>query len=131
MIKLEFNINKDLKFVMEITVKSSDTASSYGSGDLDVFATPAMTALMENAARNCVMHKLPDGFTTVGIDISVKHIRATPIGVKVRAEALLEKSEGKKLFFKVEAYDNMGKIGEGIHIRYIVNSEEFLKKIVR
>ncbi|MFT5875312.1 MAG: fluoroacetyl-CoA thioesterase [Clostridium sp.] len=131
MIKLEFNVNKDLKFDMEITVESSDTASFYGSGDLDVFATPAMTALMENAARNCVMHELPDGFTTVGIEISVKHIRATPIGVKVRAEALLEKSEGKKLFFKVEAYDDMGKIGEGIHIRYIVNSEKFLKKILR
>lgn len=131
MIKLEFNFNKDLKFTMEQTINSSDTAISYGSGSLDVYATPAMTALMENAATNCVQRNLPDGFTTVGIEISVKHIKATPVGVKVRAEALLSKAEGKKLFFKVEAYDDMGKIGEGIHIRYIVNSEEFMKKTAR
>ncbi len=129
--KLEFNFNKDLKFTTEQTVNSSDTALSYGSGNLDVYATPAMTALMENAAMNCVKQKLPDGFTTVGIEISVKHIKATPVGVKVRAEASLAKAEGKKLFFKVEAYDDMGKIGEGTHIRYIVNSEEFIKKTVR
>ncbi|MBU3093127.1 thioesterase family protein [Clostridium sp. CM028] len=116
---------------MEQTINSSDTAISYGSGSLDVYATPAMTALMENAATNCVQRNLPDGFTTVGIEISVKHIKATPVGVKVRAEALLSKAEGKKLFFKVEAYDDMGKIGEGIHIRYIVNSEEFMKKTAR
>ncbi|MBZ9606643.1 thioesterase family protein [Clostridium estertheticum] len=128
---MEFNFNKDLKFTMEQTIKSSDTAISYGSGNLDVYATPAMTALMENAAMNCVQQNLPDGFTTVGIEISVKHIKATPVGVKVRAEALLSKAEGKKLFFKVEAYDDMGKIGEGIHIRYIVNSEEFMKKTAR
>lgn len=128
---MEFNFNKDLKFTTEQTVNSSDTALSYGSGNLDVYATPAMTALMENAAMNCVKQKLPDGFTTVGIEISVKHIKATPVGVKVRAEASLAKAEGKKLFFKVEAYDDMGKIGEGTHIRYIVNSEEFIKKTVR
>ena len=128
---MEFNFNKDLKFSMEITVKSSDTANSYGSGDLDVYATPAMTALMENAARNCVLQGLPDGFTTVGMEISVKHIKATPIGVVVRAEALLEKVEGKKLFFKVEAYDDLGKIGEGTHTRYIVNAKDFLKRTVR
>lgn len=128
---MELNFNKGLKSVMEQSVGSSDTANSYGSGDLDVYATPAMTALMENAAKNCVQKELPVGFTTVGIEISVKHIKPTPVGVKVRAEALLEKAEGKKLFFKVEAYDDMGKIGEGVHIRYVVNSEEFIKKIVR
>jgi len=128
---MDFNFNIDLKFTTELTVGSNDTANYYGSGNLDVYATPAMTALMENAAMNCVKQDLPDGFTTVGIEISVKHMGATPIGVKVRAEALLEKVEGKKLFFKLEAYDDLGKIGEGIHIRYIVNSEEFIKKIVR
>jgi len=128
---LEFSFNKDMKFNSELMVNSSNTANFYGSGNLDVYATPAMTALMENAAMNCVKQELSDGFTTVGIEISVKHIRATPVGVKVRAEALLEKAEGNKLFFRVEAYDDMGKIGEGIHIRYIVNSQEFIKKIVR
>ena len=129
--KLEFKVEKDMIFSMEITVKSSDTASFYGSGDLDVYATPAMAALMENASRNCVQVGLPDGFTTVGIEISIKHIKATPIGARVRSEVLLEKVEGKKLFFKVEAFDDMGKIGEGTHIRYIVNSKQFLEKIVR
>ena len=128
---MELNFDKDLKFTMEITVENKDTANSYGSGDLDVYATPAMAALMENAARNCVLNGLPDGFTTVGMEISVKHIKATPIGVVVRAEALLEKVEGKKLFFKVEAYDDLGKIGEGIHTRYIVNAKDFLKRTVR
>jgi len=129
--KLEFNFDKNLNFATEMTVSKNDTANSYGSGNLDVYATPAMTALMENAAMNCVRQKLPEGFTTVGIELSVKHMKATPIGVKVRAEALLEKTEGKKLFFKVEAYDDLGKIGEGTHIRYIVNSEDFVKKTVR
>jgi len=128
---MELNFDKDLKFSMEITVENKDTANSYGSGDLDVFATPAMTALMENAARNCVLKGLPEGFTTVGMEISVKHIKATPIGVVVRAEALLEKVEGKKLFFKIEAYDDLGKIGEGLHSRYIVNAKDFMKKTVR
>jgi len=128
---MELNFDKDLKFSMEITVENKDTANSYGSGDLDVFATPAMTALMENAARNCVVKGLPDGFTTVGMEISVKHIKATPIGVVVRAEAILEKVEGKKLFFKIEAYDDLGKIGEGLHSRYIVNAKDFMKKTVR
>ena len=128
---MEFNFNEGLKSVIEIIVGSNDTANFYGSGDLDVYATPAMTALMENAAKNGVKKELPVGYTTVGIELSVKHIKPTPVGVKVRAEAVLQKAEGKKLTFKVEAYDDMGKIGEGTHIRYVVNSEEFIKKIVR
>jgi len=65
-----------MKFNTEIIVNSNDTANSYGSGNLDVYATPAMTALMENAAMNCVAQELPDGFTTVGIEINVKHIKS-------------------------------------------------------
>lgn len=128
---MEFKFNEGLKSVMEQVVGKGDTANSYGSGDLDVYATPAMTALMENAAKNGVKKELPVGFTTVGIEISVKHIKPTPVGVKVRAEAILEKAEGKKLTFKVEAFDDLGKIGEGTHIRYVVKSEEFIKKIIR
>jgi len=126
---LDFNFDKDLRCVMEQIVNSNDTAASYGSGNLDVYATPAMSALMENAAMNCIQKFLPKGYTTVGIEINIKHIKATPIGMKVKVEALLDKTECKKLFFKIAAYDDMGKIGEGIHIRYIVNSEEFIKKI--
>ncbi len=126
---MEFNFSKDIKSHIEQTVTIIDTANSYGSGSLNVYATPAMIALMENAATSCVQSELPNDFTTVGIEINVKHLKATPVGMKVRAEAILQKSEGKKLFFKIEAYDETGKIGEGDHIRYIVNSEEFIKKI--
>jgi fluoroacetyl-CoA thioesterase len=129
-IKMEFNLKEDLKFTMDLTVGNSDTAIFYGSGSLDVYATPAMIALMENAAMSCVQKELPDGFTTVGIDVNVKHMKATPVGMKVRVEATLEKAEGKKLIFKVEAYDEKAKIGEGVHIRYIVNAEEFMKKTI-
>lgn len=130
-IEMKVNLEVGLKHQVEKMVSCEDTAKKYGSGDLDVYATPAMIALMENAATNCVNGQLPRGFTTVGIEINVKHLRATPVGVKVRAEAILEKADGKRLFFKVEAYDDLGKIGEGINIRYLVNAEEFVKKASR
>ena len=128
---MEVNLEVGIKSEVEMMVRINDTAKVYGSGDLEVYATPAMIGLMENAATNCVKQKLPDGITTVGIEINVKHIRATPVGVKVRAEALLEKVDGKRLFFKVEAYDDLGKIGEGINIRYLVNAEKFVGKTTR
>jgi predicted thioesterase len=126
---LEYNLKEALAHSMEITVDNKQTASFYGSGSLDVFATPAMIALMENAAKDCVQSGLPQGFSTVGIEINVKHIKATPMGMKVSAQALLERIDKNRLYFKVEAYDEKGKIGEGTHIRYIINSEEFMKKI--
>jgi fluoroacetyl-CoA thioesterase len=128
-ILLEYNLMEGLKHSMEITVDENQTASFYGSGSLDVFATPAMIALMENTAKTCVQPGLPEGYSTVGIDVNVKHIKATPVGMKVRAEVLVEKVDRSKLFFKVEAYDEKGKIGEGTHVRYIINSEEFMKRI--
>ena len=128
---MDINLEVGLKYQAQMMVNSQDTAKQYGSGDLEVYATPAMIALMENAATNCVKQELPQGFTTVGIEINVKHIKATPVGVKVRAEALLEKVDGKRLFFKVEAYDDLGKIGEGINIRYLVNAEKFVGKTTR
>jgi fluoroacetyl-CoA thioesterase len=126
---MEYNLKEGLTHTVETTVDSNRTASFYGSGSLDVYATPAMIALMENAAMNCVQEGLPEGFGTVGIEINVKHIKATPLGMKVRAEAVLEKVDRKRLFFKIEAYDESGKIGEGTHVRYIINSEEFINKI--
>ena len=130
-IEMEVNLEVGLKHQVEKMVSDQDTAKKYGSGDLDVYATPAMIALMENAATNCVKVQLLEGFTTVGIEINVKHLRATPVGVKVRAEAILEKVDGKRLFFKVKAYDDLGKIGEGINIRYLVSAEKFVGKTTR
>ncbi|MFL0269567.1 thioesterase family protein [Candidatus Clostridium radicumherbarum] len=126
---MELKFEAGQKHEIQAVVDINDTARFYGSGNLEVFATPAMIALMEGAAKESVEKVLPDGYTTVGIEVSIKHIKATGIGIKVRIEALLEKIEGKRLYFKVEAYDENGKIGEGTHVRYIVNSEDFMKRL--
>ncbi len=126
---MEFNIKEGMKSVNEMIVTENDTASKLGSGDLDVFSTPSMIALMENTSKNVVEKFLPEGFSTVGIQVSIKHLKATPLGMKVRCEAFLEAVEGKKLTFKVEAWDEKGKIGEGTHDRFIINVESFMNKI--
>lgn len=125
---MEFNIKEGISSVMEMTVTENETASKYGSGDLEVFATPAMIALIENTAKSCVGLHLPCGYSTVGIEINVKHIKSTPVGMKVRCEVFLERVEGKRLYFNVEAMDDKGKIGEGTHIRYIVNCDDFMRR---
>ncbi len=126
---MEFNISNGMKTTLEITVGKKDTASSYGSGAVDVFATPAMIALMENTAKAVVDEYINEGYTTVGIAISTNHIKATPIGMKVKCEATVENVDGKKIEFKVIAWDEVGKIGEGCHTRYIINVDKFMSKL--
>ncbi|HSN58086.1 MAG TPA: thioesterase family protein [Clostridiaceae bacterium] len=126
---MEFNIKEGMNSKTETVVTENDTASKYGSGLLDVLSTPHMVALMENTSKNVVEESLPDGFSTVGIEVSIKHLKATPVGMKVRCEAVLEKIDGKKLIFKVDAWDEKGKIGEGTHVRFIVNMEAFMAKL--
>ena len=111
------------------TVQKEDTALEHGSGNLLVFATPAMIALMENAAQKSVSELLPGGFTTVGTGISIKHIKATPVGLNVEAVSELLEHDGRKLVFSVEAFDDNGKIGFGTHTRYIVEEKKFLDSI--
>ncbi len=110
------------------TVSEDDTAVKFGSGGVRVFATPMMVALMENAALNAVDPHLGEDSATVGLSLNVKHLAATPVGMKVTAAAELIGIEGKKLTFKVEAYDEQEKIGEGIHERYIIKLSKFLEK---
>lgn len=112
-----------------LSVKEEDTAIAMGSGDIPVLATPAMIALMENAAMLTVASQLPEGYTTVGGQISISHMRPTAIGSIVTATAVLENIDGKKLFFRVEARQNEEVIGEGTHLRYIVEREKFLASV--
>ena len=109
-------------------VTDANTAASLGSGGIPVYATPAMIALMEGAAFSSVASLLPQGWSTVGTEINVRHLSATPEGMKVHARAELLGVDGRALSFKVEAFDEAGKIGEGSHGRFIIEIEKFLAK---
>lgn len=126
---MEFNFKEGSSIIKEAKVTENDTALKMGSGDLEVYATPAMIALMENTAKSLVIDELPIGYTTVGIEMNVKHIKASPLGANIKCNAVLIKVDGKKLFFDVEANDDQGTIGNGSHIRYVVNSDDFMKRI--
>lgn len=110
------------------TVVHENTAAHVGAGGVEVFATPMMIALMEQAAWQSVAKSLDPGYVTVGTSVNVRHLAATPIGQRVRAIAELMQIDGRRLVFKVEAYDEKQKIGEGQHERFIVNLDRFLKK---
>ncbi|MCI7323021.1 MAG: thioesterase family protein [Lachnospiraceae bacterium] len=112
----------------EIVVTQEKTAKAMGSGTLDVFATPAMIALMENTAFESVAGELEEGSGTVGTALKVKHVAATPVGMKVVCETELVKVDGRALTFSVKAFDEKGLIGEGEHERFIVFNEKFQAK---
>lgn len=109
-------------------VTEEKTALAFGSGTVRVYATPAMVALMENAAYNCVDPLLAEGLVSVGAFINVTHAAATPLGMEVCAKAKLISAEDKRLEFYIEVYDEKEKIGEGRHSRYIVKREKFMQK---
>ena len=110
-------------------VVRENTAGFLGAGGVDVFATPMMILLMENACAGSVARALDPGDASVGILVNVRHLAATPIDQQVRATAELVEIDGRRLVFKVVAYDEHKKIGEGQHERYIVNLERFLKRL--
>ena len=117
-----------IKGTKEIMVTNEHTAKPMGSGTLDVFATPAMIALMENTAYESVAAELEEGSGTVGTALNVKHVAATPVGMKVTCETELIKVDGRALTFSVKAFDEKGLIGEGEHERFIVFNEKFQAK---
>jgi len=122
-------LKEGLKHVSVLEVKDIHCASQVGSGDMDVLATPMMLALMENAAMLAVDQDLPEGSTTVGAYIESSHVKPTPVGAEVYAMAELVKIEGRKLEFHVVAKQDDDVIGEGHHIRYVVDRERFLSKL--
>ena len=122
-------IKEGLEYVSKVTVNAANTAKVLGSGDMEVFATPAMVALMENAAMNAVAAYLPEGAATVGSEINTTHIKPSPLGVEISAKAVLVAAEGRKLTFEVEAADENGMIGKGTHVRFIVDRERFMAKL--
>jgi predicted thioesterase len=109
-------------------VNDGNTAARWGSGLVASFSTPAMIGMMETAAFNSTRPVLPSTQTTVGTAVNIKHLAATPPGMRVHARAELLEVDGRKLLFKVEAWDEVEKIGEGTHIRFIVDAERFAKK---
>ncbi|MDW5300210.1 MAG: thioesterase family protein [Sedimentibacter sp.] len=123
---MEFNLNTGLKNKEEKIVSMNDTAKVFGSGAAEVFATPMMIGLMEGAAMNAVKEYLPEGYSTVGTSVNVKHMSATAVGKKVWAEAELMEIDRKRLVFKVDAYDEDKKIGEGMHERFIIEEAKFM-----
>ena len=118
-----------LKHTSELTVTDTVTAIKMGSGDMPVLATPAMMALMENAAMLAVADELPEGYTTAGGHIQSSHLKPSKIGDKVSTTAEVTKVDGKKIEFKISAYSGDVLLGEGTHLRFIVDRERFLSKL--
>lgn len=118
-----------IKGYKEITVTKELTAISLGSGDLEVYATPAMIALMEETASESVKPGLEVGQGSVGTCIAIKHLAATPIGMRVRCESDLVEVDGRRLVFHITAYDEKDKIGEGTHERFIISNDKFQSKV--
>lgn len=122
-------MEKGLSFTTTMRVSPEVTAEYIGSGDLAVLATPAMCALMENAAMMAVTSHLEEGQTTVGTALNIEHSRATKVGEIITATAVLTEVNGRELQFNIAARDEVGVIGEGTHTRFIVNREKFMAKL--
>lgn len=114
---------------LSITVSEADTAAKWGSGLVPVYSTPALVGLMEAAAVKALEGQLEAGKTTVGGHIDVRHLAATPVGMAVRARAELTAVEGRKLTFQVEAWDEVEKIGEALHERFLIDTDKFVAKV--
>ena len=121
-------ITVGMKAEVSTLVEREDTAKEVGSGSLLVYATPCMVALMEGAACEAIGDCLGDNKTTVGTELNIQHLSATPVGLEVRAEAEVIEVDGKVITFAVRAFDEAGEIGKGTHKRVIVSTQKFLEK---
>ena len=125
---MEYDALKGLRHSVQLVVEHKDTAAVYGSGALEVFATPAMIALMEKTCLEAVADKIGEGNTTVGIAVNIKHLKASPVGALIRCDAKLIEVDRKRLVFEVQCFDGDTLIGEGTHERFVVDSETFMNK---
>ena len=125
----EYDILKGLRHREQLVVEHKDTAAVYGSGALEVFATPAMIALMEKTCLMAVCDKIGEGNTTVGIAVNIKHLKASPVGATIRCEAELVEVDRRRLVFAVKCFEGENLIGEGIHERFVVESAKFMAKL--
>ena len=117
-----------IKGTRTVTVNEDNTAKAMGSGTLDVFATPALIALMEETCWRSVANELEEGSGTVGTLLETKHTAPTPVGMKVTCESTLTEVDGRRLVFEVIARDAKGVVGEGKHERFVVQNEKFQVK---
>lgn len=116
-------------YTQHLTVASKDTALAYGSGHLEVFATPALVTLMENTAVKCLEGVLETGSDTVGIKIDVQHTKATKIGGEVSCTAIITEIDGRRIRFEIDASDEKGPIGHAVHDRFMIDPERFMSKL--
>lgn len=124
-------LKEGIKGEFHLLVTREMLAKSMSSGAVEVFATPWMIAIMEAAAQDSVASAVGEGNITVGTQVNIAHLASTPEGAKVRAESELVSIDGRKLTFRVSAYDEMEKIGEGTHERFIVQYDRFMEKCNR
>ena len=125
---MEYDALKGLRHSVQLVVEHKDTAAVYGSGALEVFATPAMIALMEKTCLEAVADKIGEGNTTVGIAVNIKHLKASPVGATIRCEAEIIEVDRRRLVFEVKCFEGETLVGEGIHERFVVDSEKFMSK---
>ena len=125
---MEYDMLKGLRHNETLVVEHKDTAAVYGSGALEVFATPAMIALMEKTCLESVADKVGEGNTTVGIAVNIKHLKASPVGSIIRCEAEIVDVDRRRLVFSVKCHEGETLVGEGIHERFVVDSEKFMSK---
>lgn len=123
------NIPDQLDHTLVKTVTQNDTADRYGSGLLEVFATPAMVAFMEQTCHSAIQAYLPSGYSSVGTELNIRHLKATPVGDTFKCTAKLQLSEGRKLVFSVSVIDSKGLVGEGTHTRFIIDLQKFMAKL--
>ena len=123
------SLEPGLSFTYEKTAEPEESAAALGSGGLEGFSTPSLVALFEITAKKLVDPLLPAGESTVGIEIAVKHLKATRIGRKVRCTVQVTGVEGRRIAFTGTMWDEQGRIGEGTHTRYAVNDAEFVRRL--